>query len=58
MEQKTTGYITSFKLTSKRKTTTWTTTEETSRWRECWDRNRPPWPKFVTEYDDDDDDNK
>jgi hypothetical protein len=19
----------------------------------CWDRNRPPWPKFVVEYDDD-----
>jgi hypothetical protein len=23
--------------------------------RECWDRNKPPWPKFVMEYDDDDD---
>jgi hypothetical protein len=38
---------------SKRKTTTWTTTEETTRRYGSWDRNRPPWPKFVTEYDDD-----
>jgi len=22
--------------------------------RECWDRNRPPWPKFVMVYVDDD----
>jgi hypothetical protein len=34
----------------------WTTTEETTRWRECWDRNRPPRPQFVTDYEDDDDD--
>jgi hypothetical protein len=27
-----------------------TASEETTRWRECWDRNRPPWPKSVTKY--------
>jgi hypothetical protein len=45
-------------ISSKRKITTWTTCEETTRRCECWDRNRPPWSKFVmeyNEYDDDDD---
>jgi hypothetical protein len=45
-------YTTS-KISSKRKTTTWKTTEETTRRHECWDLNRPPWPKFVIECDDD-----
>jgi hypothetical protein len=44
------------KLSSKRKTMTWTTTEETTRRRECRDRKRPPWHKFVMEHDGDDDD--
>jgi hypothetical protein len=29
---------------------TWTTTEVTTRGRECWDRNRPPWRNLVVEY--------
>jgi hypothetical protein len=44
------------KISSKRKTTTWTTTEETTGRLECWDRDGPLWPKLVMECDDDDDD--
>jgi hypothetical protein len=52
IEWNTTGYLTTFKLSSKRKTRTWMTTEETTRWHECWDWMRPPWPKSMIEYDD------
>jgi hypothetical protein len=45
---------TTLKISSKRKTTTCATTEEITGRRECSDRNRPLWPKFAVEYDDDD----
>jgi hypothetical protein len=47
---------TTSELSSKRKSTTWTTTQETTRRYDSWDRNRPPCPNVVVEYDDDDDD--
>jgi hypothetical protein len=28
------------------------TTEETTRWHECWGQNMPPWPNFMVEHDD------
>jgi hypothetical protein len=45
-------YYLKYNILSKRKMATLTIIQETTRY-ECWDWNRPPWQKFLMEYDDD-----